>query len=239
MTDQREVFDQSPLPPPPYADPVIVLAPQQIFPTFNGIRPDVSIQRMLERYFSSFLFFIWFFYMIAQIVLACFSCSLPASNLGWIRASFFLNTPCVLIVCIYLYLRLRANGTVSLKDFRNGSALYAGFFTMYLFTLGIFVEIHEFGIIRETLNNATLIDSLPCSAGYYENVIRLKISQYCLPIPLLILLCSFCCHIPSASQKAFVKQRYNQLISFVVNRWRHFADRIFQRHPGEVFLPRD
>jgi hypothetical protein len=240
MTDQRrEVSYISPS--PPYADPLTILAPTDTYYTIDRISLPVpsTSQTGLEKYVSSFLFFVFFFYMIYHIVLACFNCSLEDTNLGWIRASFFLNIPFVLAVCIYIIHYIKTKKIPSLTHFRTTIIIYISVFLFYFFEGGIYAEIDELKMIRKTLENATVISSLPCSTNYYENVYGLKISQYSFIILCLFLLCCLCCfHVPSKNIKDAIKERCNQFISFIINQWRYFTGIIFKRHQGETIIQR-
>jgi hypothetical protein len=239
MTDQRrEVSYISPS--PPYADPLTILAPTDTYYTIDRISLPVpsTSQTGLEKYVPSFLFFVFFFYMIYQIVLACFNCSFEDTDLGWIRASFFLNIPFVLAVCIYIIHNIKTKKIPSLTHFRTTVFIYSLLLLFYLLDMGINFEVDELKMIRKALGNATVISSLPCSTNYYENVYGLKISQYS-----FILLCLFlpflhCFHVPLKNIKDAIKERCNQFISFIINQWRYFTGIIFKRHQGETIIQR-
>ncbi len=234
MTNQRqEVSSISPS--PPYADPPTILAPNDTHYTIDRVSLAVPSQTGLEKYFPSFLFFIFLFYMIYQIVLACYNCSFEDTNLGWIRASFFLNIPFVLAICIYIIYNIKTKKIPSFTDFRTTVVIYISIFLFYLFDIGIYFEVDELKQIRKTLENATVISFLPCSTNYYENVYGLKISQYSFILLCLFLLCLRCFNI---QLKDFVKERCNQFISFIINQWRYFMGIIFQRHQGETIIQR-
>lgn len=155
--------------------------------------------------------------------MGCFSCPLPDSNLGWIRAAFFLNIPWVLILCIYLIRKVRAKEIPPFKDFYMALNIYLSCFAFYLLNVGVYFEVGELNIIQTTLKNATVIDSLPCSVFYYETAFRFRLSQYCLLIILLLPYVFLCFALLWMYLENFVKQRWNQLTSFIVNRWRYLT----------------
>ena len=240
MADQRqEVSHQSQ--PPPYADPLSILVPP------NSIVDQVPLvvppQNGLKKYFPSLLLFIFLFYMITQIVFACFSnCSLPNTNLRWIRASFFLNIPAVLILCIRFIQNYKRRKISSLLDFANTIMLYSIFFGGYLMFYGIVPEVKELMMIQNVLGNTTVISLLPCSTSYYENMFRLKISHLIFAFSLFafsfLRLCYAICAYILEEKLAFSKERCNRLISPIINRWRSFIGTLCGRHQQETFIQR-
>ena len=242
MADQRrEVSHQSP-PPPPYADPLTILAPHR--PIVNQVSPVVPSKSGLGIYFPSFLLFLFVSYMILQIVFACFfNCSLPNTNLGWIRASFFLNIPAVLILCICFIQNHKRKKIYSCNSFLITVLLYSGCFVCYLIIIGIYFEIDELKAIRKVLENTT-ITSLPCSTSYYENIFRLKLSQHIFVITSFLLgcfhicLCGCGCYARLKVMRASVKEQCIQFISPIINRWRLFIGTLCGRHQQETFIQR-
>jgi hypothetical protein len=233
---QREASYESPLEPTPYADPRTILSANGINSSNNQVSAVVPQPTILEKCFASFLFIVFVSYMIFQIILAGFNCPLPDSNLGWIRASFFLNIPYVFFLLIYIIQRIITKKFSSLNDFRNTFLVYISYFTLYELVLGISFEAGELHTIRKILSNATAINMLPCSTAYYENIFRLKISQYCLFFLFIVFSCCCYCIIAPWKGTTFISQRCHQLSLFINNRWRYFIETICQRHHGEILI---
>jgi hypothetical protein len=233
MTNQGREYISPSL---PYVDPVRILAPNETYSTIERVSLVVPSQTRFKKYFSSFLFVIFLFYLIIQIILACYNCSFEYTNINWIRASFFLNIPFVFAVCIYIIRNIQTKKILSFTDFEITIMIYSLFFLFYLIGMGIYFEIDQLKQIQKTLGNTTIINFLPCSTNYYENIFRLKISQYFFIIICSFFSCLFCFDAELNDKKDAVKERCNQLISFIINQWRYFFGIIFQRHQGETVI---
>lgn len=173
MADQRrDVSCQSAI--PPYADPRTVLVSIPIHFTVNQVPVAVPSQTGLGKFLPSFLLVFFLLYMIYQIILAGFNCTLESTNLGWIRASFFLNIPFLLTACIYLIRNCVKKKLPSLFSLWLIISLHSAIFINYVLLMGIYFEVDELKKIKGALRNATVTDPLPCSTNYYENVLMLR-----------------------------------------------------------------
>ena len=172
-----------------------------------------------------------------EIVLAGYNYVLENSNLGWIRASFFLNIPWVLCIFIYIRIMFKKNKLPSIGDFILIILLYVIFFFKYFIFCGCYGEIGELQEIRTVLNNSTAMALLTCSTGHYRRVFGIKIVNLSIVLlgvfisPCLIRFFNLC-----ENRRNNEPKNYDRFISSVVNRWRNFLDILYQRHREEVVI---
>ena len=227
---------------PPYADPLVILNANNIN---HPINPTLVPRRTRLHYicenfikFSRLLIhslpvLVFLLFLIYQITLACYNCGLENSNLGWIRASFFLNIPFVLCVFIYFGVRLKQKKLPSVIHVLAIIVYYMLCSFSYTLILGIYFEIDELKQIRSALDNATAVELLPCPVNHYKHVYGMKIASLCSPGLICFVMPFLGCLInQERSENNDEMKRCDRIIS----RWTNFVDTILQRHTEETVV---
>lgn len=130
---------------PPYADLFIILNGNNSI--VNSQLPLIKNRSRLHYLYGYFLrcvqismrifpIFVFLAFPTYQVVLACYNCRLEDTNLGWIRAAFFLNIPFILGVFIYLILMLSSNQIPTFTYFVGIILLYIFSIQTYTFFFG-------------------------------------------------------------------------------------------------------
>jgi hypothetical protein len=186
MNDKRKDIVYMSVSSSPYADPVTILPSNDII----SIKSN-SLASLIKIYHPLFLIIIFLLYLLYQIILAGFNCRLEESNLSWIRSSFFLNIP-FLLVGIFIIVRYwKKEKSLLFVKFTHFIILsYVIFFFLYWISLAINREVDELKKIGNVLKYATNFSVFPCSKNYYNHVYYLKISHFCSVIifPVLFIL---------------------------------------------------
>ncbi len=114
--------------------------------------------------------------------------------------------------------------------------LYICFSGYYTYSLGIYFEVKGLNEMRVALNNATIVNALPCPTSYYYQVYVVKILDWCLPSLLFFACCMFCFINRLTTKRDNKNSKYDQFVISIVRRWTDFKDIIFSRHKEEIFI---
>jgi hypothetical protein len=226
----------------PYVDPVVFLDGNNINDSGNSnshkTRLDYSLdyfKKFVRTLIALFLILVLLLFSTYQIILGCFNCGFGITNLGWIRASFFLNIPFVLSIFIYIVIRIRKKVMPSLSEVFAFVLIYMGFFGFYKYFVGIYGEFNEFLKIEAVLNSGTVVN-FPCPMSYYHQVYVIMIVTWC--IPLLLCVIGSVCSFTNRPARGIDNEnnKCDRCAFLIVGDWINLTDKIFSRHKEEVFI---
>lgn len=229
---------------PPYADPVMVLAPPTTNFSPHIITEPVPHQARRHRVWAffvddfslSFIILTLSLFGMYQIVLACYNCSLPDTSLIAIRISFFANFIFVLTVFLYVICIIIKKRILSSADV---SAIICVYFILWMYEFCCTLHIcqgYEMNSIRKTLQNATAIALLPCSASYYQQELGAMIAHITSPIPLLFINWCFFGRVKSISPMVEKETRGDRVITGISTLWRRAISAICRWHMEETII---
>lgn len=232
---------------PPYADPLVILNRNNTnSPIIQIYLPWIPENNRLYYFCDNFLKYVqilirlfptlvFLLFSIYQVVLACYNCTLEDSDLGWIRASFFLNIPFISGVFIYIIIIFSSKKMPTFDHFTMMITTYIGIYFHYTYFLGIYGEVDEMKTIHVALKNSTIADMLPCPINHYRRVFGMKIASFCSPVLVFFFCCFPCFKCSFVDENRMQDNRLYRFIFVSVNRWRDFKNRIFARHQGNCY----
>lgn len=189
---------------------------------------------LLEHILPIFLILIFLLFLVYEVVIACYDCGFEHNNLGWIRASFFINIPFLFGISIHTAIKLKTR-TVVLKDVFSMIILYMLFVFFYSVSLGFYFEYLELDQIGNALNNVTHVESLPCSVNYYQQIICLKFFNWIFSFASIAYICLGYASNQSKS-KTNAAKRCDWLICLIINKCEYLLKTIFQYHVDETII---
>ncbi|CAF1422245.1 unnamed protein product [Adineta ricciae] len=220
---------------PPYADMIGILSPRVYDTSIHHVtheRPSRTSSpcfiKYCDRLIKIILILGLLLFSIPQIILACFNCPLTYENLGWIRASLFMNVPFVLGIFIFLIRKLIRREWPLYFHIVQMAVAYVCVPGWHLFIdLFIFTGA-EMNDIRVTLQNKKAVMLLSCPERYYQCVFGMIIMQCVFPIVLVIVSCILNNCFDTRSKSCGEK-----IEAWYYTRWRHYMDVLCERHIEE------